>query len=213
MDYTRTIAEFIANATYEDLPQKAIDITKTSIIDTLGCMVAASSLAETSNVVYESYREVEGDGPCTIVGYGDRMPVYAAAFVNGAMGHGVDFDDCASIDKPAIHPTASVFPAAFTLAEHLGGVTGKDLILAVAIGNEVGIRIGDCPKGDMLKDYCFFSQTIIGVFQATAAACKLLKLDEPQPEPTAAPAPSAAEPEPTKAPSGGGTFLGGGPKK
>ncbi len=180
MDYTRTIAEFIANATYEDLPQKAIDITKTSIIDTLGCMVAASSLAETSNAVYDSYRDIEGDGPCTIIGYGERMPLYAAAFVNGAMGHGVDFDDCASIDKPTIHPTASVFPAAFTLSEHLGGITGKDLILAVAIGNEVGIRIGDCPQGDMLKDYCFFSQTVIGVFQATAAACKLLNLDVDQ---------------------------------
>jgi 2-methylcitrate dehydratase PrpD len=63
-----------------------------------------------------------------------------AAFTNGAMGHMLDYDD---IHYMALaHPTVTTAIPGLAIAERLGNVNGEDFITAVAIGNDVMIRIG-----------------------------------------------------------------------
>lgn len=179
-DYTRTIAEYLANTTYEDLTPEAIEYAKKSIMDTLGIMFPATTLAPTSDIVLDFLEEVNEGSRCTLVGYGKKASLLEAAFMNGSLTHAVDFDDSAGVDRPLVHPTGSCFPAAITMCDYLDGVSGKDLILAIALADDIGIRMADCVNGNILWDYDFFPITTIGVFEATVAAAKLLKLDADQ---------------------------------
>ncbi|MCI8469485.1 MAG: MmgE/PrpD family protein [Eggerthellaceae bacterium] len=179
-DYTRTIAEHLANTTYEDLTPEAIEFAKKSIMDTLGIMFPATTLAPTSDVVHDLVLSIDEGGKCLMIGYGERASLLEAAFMNGSLTHAVDFDDSAGIERPLVHPTGSCLPAALTLADFLGTVSGKDLILAIALADDLGIRLADCVKGNILWDYDFFPITTIGVFQATAAAAVLLHLSADQ---------------------------------
>ncbi len=179
-DYTRVIAEHLATTTYDDLTPEAIEYAKKSIMDTLGIMFPATTLAPTSDVVHDLVMDVDEGSRCSLIGYGEKASLLEAAFMNGSLTHAVDFDDSAGIDRPLVHPSGSCFPAAITLAEFLGNVTGKDLILSIALANDLGIRLADCVKGNILWDYDFFPITTIGVFEATAAAAVLLKLNTDQ---------------------------------
>ena len=180
IDYTRLVAEHLARTTYEDLTPEAVEFAKKSILDTLGIMFPATTLAPPSDVVHDLVMEVNEGHRCTLIGYGEKASLLEAAFMNGSLTHAVDFDDSAGIDRPLVHPSGSCFPAAITLAEYLGGVSGRDLILAMALANDLGIRLADCVEGNILWDYDFFPITTIGVFEATAAAAVLLHLDADQ---------------------------------
>lgn len=177
---TEGIAHYVERTGYEDLPEEAVASTKRSILDTLGILFPATTLAPASDVVHDLYAQIDGGGPCTLIGYGEKASLLAAAMVNGSLAHAMDFDDFSGIDKPLVHPTANCLPAALALAEQLGHVSGKDLVAAVALGNDVGIRMCACVNGSAMHDYEFFPQTVFGVFQATVAAGKLLGLSAGQ---------------------------------
>jgi 2-methylcitrate dehydratase PrpD len=70
---------------------------------------------------------------------------------------------------------AAVVPAAFAMAEHLGGVSGRDLLTAVATGLEIEIRMIDGAPHAI--DTPFGSTYMFGNLGATVAAAKLLGLD------------------------------------
>ena len=179
IEYSRIIAEHIANTNYEDLPENAKEFAKKSIMDTLGIMFPATTMAATSDLVHDLMTDLDEGASCTLIGYGEKSSLLNAAFVNGSQTHAVDFDDSGGIDRPLIHPSGSGFPAAITLAEYLGS-TGEELITAMALANDVGLRVANTVNGNILWDYDFFSITTLGVFCATTAACKLLKLNADQ---------------------------------
>ncbi len=180
IDLTRKIAEHLSSTTYDNLPPLAIEFAKKSILDTLGIMFPATTLAPTSDVVHDLIADIDEGNRCALIGYGEKASLLGAAFMNGSLTHAVDFDDSAGIDRPLVHPSGSCFPAAITLADYLGDVSGKDLILSIALANDLGIRLADCVKGNILWDYDFFPITTIGVFEATAAAGVLLHLSTGQ---------------------------------
>jgi 2-methylcitrate dehydratase PrpD len=123
-------------------------------------------------------KEAGGKEESTLLGFGSKVPCWMAAFVNGSCAHALDFDDCITGENPIHHPTASTFPAALAIAERIGGVSGKDFITAVALGNDLSIRIASCPMGNMMIDYPFFPVSTFGIFSAAAACGKLLNLSE-----------------------------------
>ena len=55
----------------------------------------------------------------------------AAVLANGALAHALDFED--AYDVAPSHPNAAVVPVAIGLAQHLGGISGEDLIAAIAV--------------------------------------------------------------------------------
>ena len=99
-----------------------------------------------------------------------------AVFVNGSHTHPLDYDD--TKDEPPHHPTAATLPPALANAKRRGGVSGRELITAIASGNELGVRLCSAPRGQLLSDYPWFPITVFGTFSATAAAGRLLGLSE-----------------------------------
>ena len=177
---TLALAKNIVNTRYENLPQEAIEATKRSILDTLGVMLPPTTLVDTCISVYELMAEAGGKPESTLIGFGGKGPCWVAAFVNGSLTHAIDFDDGVGLENPINHATGSCFPAALATAERVGHTSGKDLITAVALANDLNIRLASTPKRNAVFDYPFFSVTTFGIFAATAASGKILGLSESQ---------------------------------
>lgn len=176
MSLERSISEHVAQCRYEDLPEAASLAARYSILDTLGVMLAATSLSEDCGRIAEFARECGGNAESSVIGFGDRLPAPAAALVNGALCHPLDFDDVH--DEAKCHPAAESFPAALALAERVGA-SGKELLTAMAVGGDVAARIAlsvDLGPGS----HGWLGSAIYSHFGATAAAGKILGLSADQ---------------------------------
>jgi 2-methylcitrate dehydratase PrpD len=91
------------------------------------------------------------------------------------MGHALDFDDTLDTGG-SIHPGVSVLAAVLAAADRLGGVSGRQVLLAVALGLDVSCRIALAST----LDRGWHRTAAMGVFGSTAAAGKLLGLTPQQ---------------------------------
>lgn len=176
--YTQILAKNIVDTKYDNLPKDTVEATKKSILDTLGVMFPPTTLVETCSSVFELMIEAGGKQESTLIGFGGKVPCWVAGFVNGSLAHAIDFDDTVGLEKPIMHPTGSSFPAALAVAERVDEVSGKEFITAVALGNDLSVRLGACPQGNVVWDYPFFPVTTFGVFSAAAVSGRLLRLSE-----------------------------------
>ena len=172
-DVVEHFARHVAGATYDQLPPAAREAAKKSILDTLGVVLAASGTEPAVHGVIDLVRQTGGQPESTVLAFGDRVPALWAAFANGAMAHCLDFDDQTPWGQ---HSGSSVVPAALAVAERRGGVTGKELITAVAVGQDLFARMRR--NVGWRKDWNL--STVLGVFAAAAAVSHVLRLTERQ---------------------------------
>src|SRR6185369_459063 len=72
---------------------------------------------------------------------GAKVGLAGAVLVNSTAGHAFEMDD---IHKEAIiHPNSLSVPTALALAEADPSIAGRDIVAAVAMGAEIGARIGN----------------------------------------------------------------------
>lgn len=166
-------AQHVIETNYADLPQSAVRAAKQSILDTLGAMIGATGLSPVLSGVVDLEREQGGKAESTLLGFGGKLPATAAAFVNGSMAHALDFDDHL---PEGHHPSSSLVPSLFAVAERLGGVSGKDFITAMALGQDIFTRLRK--SVEWKQDW--FMTPVIGGFAAAAACGKLLGLSKKQ---------------------------------
>jgi 2-methylcitrate dehydratase PrpD len=172
-DLALNFADFVVNTRYSDLPPEAIEGAKKSVLDTLGVILAATGMEPAVRGVNALVREAGGAQESTLLGFGGRAPALWAAFHNGAMAHCLDFDDHA---PEGHHPSSSIVPAAFALAERAGGISGRDMIAAVAAGQDMFLRI----RRNVANRQDWHLTTVIGVYSAAASAAHVLKLNQEQ---------------------------------
>ena len=175
MDSAFVLAKNIANTTYEDLPSEVVEVTKKCILDSLGVMIGGSTTDKAAREIVELVREGGGKEESTIIAFGDKVPSWMAAFANGAMMHVLDYED--THDAAIVHPTACTLPAALAIAERLGKINGKDFITAVVLGSDMAIRLG-LARTKPIAWYGWLFPEVHAAFSSTAAAGKLLKLNE-----------------------------------
>jgi 2-methylcitrate dehydratase PrpD len=126
MNESAMLAKYVADTVYEDLPGKAIEMAKMSLLDALGVTLAAGGLCKECSAFVEIATESGGKKESTILGFGERVPAHMAAFANGAMAHALDFED--AHDLALVHPNAPTVPAALATAESAGNLSGKRFI-------------------------------------------------------------------------------------
>jgi 2-methylcitrate dehydratase PrpD len=168
-DVVEHFAHHVASASFLELPTAAVEAAKKSILDTLGVVLAASGAEPAVQPVIDLVREAGGRAESTVLGFGDRVPAPWAAFANGAMAHCLDFDDQTPWGQ---HSASSVVPAALAVAEQRGKVSGRELITAVAVGQDLFARLRR--NVGWRKDWNL--STVLGVFAAAAAASRILNL-------------------------------------
>lgn len=175
MQLNDKIADWAAAVTFSTLPESVVISTKRRILDIVGCMMGGASHpdAQASKKVAE---EAYPGAIIRSVPYAVPMSVAGAALVNGTAALVLEFDD--SHLESAIHVGSPVISAALPFAQ-FGQRQGKDLIAAVAIGNELTCRLGMVAPGKFHQNG-FHPTGIFGTFGAIYAAAHCLKLDRDQ---------------------------------
>ena len=178
MDLSRELARSIVETDYSNIPvttrKRAID----SILDTIGVMVPPSSLDQTCRRLSELVLTEGGNGKSSLLGLGTKCSSVMAAYLNGCFAHVLDYDDI--IDEIAHHPSAQTIPAALAVAQKNEKISGPQFITSIVVGSDLGARLSSAPNGQLGKDHQWFPISNFGVFSATAAAGKILALDEEQ---------------------------------
>ncbi len=139
MNITRTLADHIVGARFEDLPAAAIQATKNHILYTTGTILAGAHSPGIAQLLAAVQQLGEGHQSSVFV-HGNMLPAASAALVNAAMAHSRELD--INDDRIAYKSSVAVVPAAWAMAQKLGSVSGRDFIAAVCIGIDLGIRLG-----------------------------------------------------------------------
>ncbi len=164
------IAEFVSNLRFEHLPSAVIDRLKLCVLDTLGSGIYGS-ITPWGRIVSGYAGRVAGSCPV----WGSRLTSNAAnaALANGTMVHSFEIDDLHLAGK--LHPGPITLPVALALADEESGVTGRDLLTALAAGYEVVCRVGMC-QGVSAFNRGWHPTGTAGVLGASATAARLLNL-------------------------------------
>lgn len=134
-DYLDTLCEFAAGLRYGQLGAPTVEQAKVVIADTLAAIAAGAPEPEVIGLA----KKMHSVGNCSIVGTGTRASASTAAFLNGVAGTWLEMDEGNRFSRG--HPSVHVLPAALAYAEE-HRLAGRDLLLAVVLGYEVGARIG-----------------------------------------------------------------------
>lgn len=174
MELTTRIAEVAVRTTYDDLSAEDVLAAKMAILDTLGVMLAGSGAGEGVDEVMGLVEALGGADECTLVAQGAKTNPVLAALGNGALAHSIDYDD--AHDDAFVHPSASVVPAALVAGEY-AKASGRDLIVAVALGDDVICRLGYAVTNPLENQgLLWMLPVLLGTFSATVAASKMLGL-------------------------------------
>jgi 2-methylcitrate dehydratase PrpD len=166
-------AAHVAAARFEDLPADAVAQAKVFILDTFGVGIAGATAAGAAELMAAAAQWGAG-AQATAWGRKGRFPAGIAAMLNGFQVHCQEYD---CLCEPAVlHPMAAVFSAAMAFAERRGGVSGRELMIATAVGVDVASYLG-IASNQALR---FFRPATAGGFGAAAACAKLAGLSETQ---------------------------------
>ncbi len=152
------------------VPDDLLEWAAGRFLDTVGVALACASF-DLGTAGARLVRADPAPGPASVWASGGlRARATDACLANGMLAHGMDYDDT----HPAtmIHPSVVVAPTALALGEETGA-TGRDIVAAGVIGYEVAARLGVLAEGRLQKRG-FHPTAIIGIFAATAVACRLL---------------------------------------
>lgn len=139
----RTLANFATGLTLEDIPAPVLERAKLHILDAIG-VALASSTEDFAHRAINALVSMGGDcGAYPVIGYACRLPMRDAVLANGALVHGIDFDDTHAAG--VLHASASALPMALAAAQSVGG-GGKDVLLAYLIAVETASRIAAAAK-------------------------------------------------------------------
>ena len=175
-EYSRILARYIVGLRYADLSAEVVEKAKIHLLDTLGNILGANEMPW-SRMIISVAKKTGSSSDSTILGEDSKYPALMAALANGTMAHGIDADDSGARPSWA-HPGSCVIPAAYATAE-AEAASGEQLITAIIAGYEVNCRI-DSAMYPGLRDRGFHATGVVGTFGATAAAGKLMGLNEEQ---------------------------------
>jgi 2-methylcitrate dehydratase PrpD len=172
MTAAERFAAWTAELCLSAIPSEVVAAAKLHLLDALGCGLAAHSLG-IATAGREAMRESGGRADASVIGVAERCPAPHAAFANGMLCHGLDFDDTHT--DAVCHVSAVMAPAAIAAAEAMGA-SGADLLVALVAGNEIITRIGMAAPAAFHRRG-FHPTSVCGVFGAAAAAARLRRLE------------------------------------
>jgi 2-methylcitrate dehydratase PrpD len=174
---TSRLAHYVHTLDFAALPSAMVTLIKQCVLDTIGVTIAASTLAPEARVVFDYVNGFGGRGDSTLLGFGIKAPAPWAVFVNGSLGHMLDYDDMGG----AGHESIVTIPGALAMAEKRGGVSGRELITAIAAGTDLHCRLGRCVAiPDWTVNEGWFATQLFGYISGAATAARLLRLNQGQ---------------------------------
>lgn len=174
MDTTPTaeLACFAAGLTYAELPVSARDYARKLLVDSVACALAGDLGDETE--IYAAFaRMAGGAGDSTVIGREERLSPLGASLLNGYLITAVTV--CDTYVPAHVHISPEVVPPALAIAEQ-NRLDGKALLVAIAIGAEVAVRVADAIDYSVAGPRGWHFPGIVGPFGGAAAVGRLLAL-------------------------------------
>lgn len=174
---TGLLAEWVHGLTLDSVPARVQTRAKHLILDGLACALSGAQLPWSRRAV-ELVTQLEGGGDKTIIGWDRTTTAPAAALLNGTFTQAFELDDF----HPAapLHSAALVIPSIMAAAEHIGGVSGRRLLIGAIAGFEVGPRVGLALHGTQMLSRGWHSGAVFGTHASAAAAGVVLGLNAAQ---------------------------------
>ncbi len=168
MTYLDELAGFAAEYPTQDIPDEAIERTKLIIADCVAACVGGN--AEPEMQALHNSANARVIGPALVLGTTLQTSTSQAALINGTAGTFLEMDEGQTFSKG--HPGMHTVPAALTYAQ-AHDVSGADFLAAVAIGYDVGARVG---IGSALR-LSLHPHGTWGAINATTAVARLAQSD------------------------------------
>jgi len=172
MPIVHQLAQFVKDASYEDLSEGAAQQLKIRVLDSLGCAIGALDGAPI-RALRKHLADFGGTEHATLIG-GEQTAPDRAALYNSALVRYLDYNDSYLAEGETCHPSDNL-GSVMAATEYSGG-SGKDLLAALAVAYQVQCRLSDeAPvraKG--------FDHTVQGQYAAAAGAAKALALHPEQ---------------------------------
>jgi 2-methylcitrate dehydratase PrpD len=174
--FSAALADWASRISFDDLPQDVVDSTRLRVMDVIGLALAGAE-TDFGRSTREAAIAMSPPGPCRVWGTGDRLGATMAAFANGACSQALEYDD--THNESIVHMSSPSVAAALALSEIRatgGPVSGRDLITAIAIGNEISCRVGSVSAGQFHR-LGFHPTGLFAPFGVCYLAGRLLGLD------------------------------------
>lgn len=163
--------------TFEDLDPLTVNRVKTRLLDTLGAMAAGHGSQDAAAVLRVATAWGSGDD-AGVPGTSLRLPAASAAFANAVLARSFDFEpveaDGPEGTRVAAHISGTTVPVALALAE-LTGASGKELLTALAVGDDVTARLAVASGFDVYSGQD--NTGTVNALGATLMAARMLGLD------------------------------------
>jgi 2-methylcitrate dehydratase PrpD len=163
------LARFVCGISYDDIPETARNAAKRSLLDTMSVAIGAGNAAGAREVI-DLARQDGGKTASSILLSGEKVPARSATFVNSMLASALDFDSLHP--EAVVHADIVTVPAALAVAEDQRA-SGRDLLTAIVVGNEILCRLG----GSTRLNSGWFYTSVYGSIASAAITAKLLGAD------------------------------------
>ena len=167
------LAKFVVETRFDDLSEEVIQEAKRSLLDSIGCAIAGVT-TDKGKIAVTVAKRLGGPQESSIIGVGGRVSCSNAAFANGELVNGLDYDAVPHIPPITVPPSLAI-------AESVKA-SGKDLILATVLAQEIARRFSLALSNMMAKlteeakTPDAFGNSNEFIFGATSGVGKILNL-------------------------------------
>ncbi|MGA0393786.1 MAG: MmgE/PrpD family protein, partial [Rhodospirillales bacterium] len=170
------LSAYIAGAGKRKLSNAVIEKTKHHLLDTLAAMVSGSRL-DPGKYAIKFARAQGGKAEACVIGSKLVTSAINAALANGMHAHADETDD--SHQRGRYHPGCGTIAAALAVAERQRS-SGLELIKAIALGYDIGVRFNLSLGPSHLNDEEHSTHSVGSIFGAAAAVALLMKFNQTQ---------------------------------
>lgn len=168
---TEALAERVAAIGPDDIGEDARHATRRIFLDGIAVAVAGAR-EEAPRRTFQVQSALAAPGKATVIGFGAQLTPVAAACVNGASTHVLDFEPMWS---PPNHAVSTTLPAVLALAQDRGA-DGKAIATAFLKGVEMQGRLRVASGMYEPRHFTFHPPGFVGPLGAATAAAHLLGL-------------------------------------
>lgn len=136
MDSLGHVAAFASQTEISGIPSEVTERTALIVADCIGAIVGGAAEPDVAALAGRQ----TGTGPALLIGTSETRSAGTAALLNGTAGTTLEMDEGNQFCKG--HPGMHTVPAALAAAAAGGQVSGASLLTAIAIGYDVGARVG-----------------------------------------------------------------------
>jgi 2-methylcitrate dehydratase PrpD len=172
MTVARSLAEFLTQVSYADLPPQTVDHAAMLIASTIASAALGSGIV--SSTIIRALAREHGGTPDASIWFdsGPKLPVADAAQVNAVMSDAAASDD--SDLRNIVHAGTTLVSTSLAMAERIDA-SGQDVLAAIVLGYEASGRIGEAITPKFRTQG--FHGCLVAIFGGAVATGRLLGLD------------------------------------